>query len=587
MIISLIKNELKNIFINSSDIIKYKDKLSLYLNIFIQILVNIVISIIFSLISFFIFNKYKEYSINESNLTKIFYILIIAILSIFYIIITINTLSKIIYKNNEKKLFLPLPISLKNRYISKLLAVYIKLISDYSLMFFSISLALLFTLFKSNLNNSLIYLSIFFSTLISLFLPFFIIGISFIFVRINVKVNEIIKSKNILTSIITLFLIILIGLIYYFLLTILIKLMGDDSLNILFSGQNIIFLGKLVNYLYPFNFIYEAISFSSFSILNLFIFIFIFIISFLLIILFSYFNNYCYKKDNIYLDLNNNKKKYQNNNKKEYKFYSFPLLIKEFISSLRNGEHYYSYISLIIIIPLFSILFILFINNIFNIYSSFFIKDPSYLYSLNLPYFIALLIYNFPSYKLLIIVAFISFFISMMFSFNLSLFKNEESSFLIYLSFPLNINYIVISKLIFLLSSLFISLIILSLGLTIFNVLSFIESIILLIFTFIFTLSSIFYSFSYNLKDLKKDESLSNSLLSLIFLIIYILSSILLIIIFTSLDQNITYENLEIYTFLITLILFILLFIYTIYLFKKNLKRFEIKIKSNGVRILK
>lgn len=578
MIISLIKNELKNIFINSSDIIKYKDKLSLYLNIFIQILVNIVISIIFSLISFFIFNKYKEYSINESNLTKIFYILIIAILSIFYIIITINTLSKIIYKNNEKKLFLPLPISLKNRYISKLLAVYIKLISDYSLIFFSISLALIFTLFTS-LNNSLIYLSIFFSFLISLFLPIFIIGISFIFVRINVKVNEIIKSKNILTSIITLFLIILIGLIYYFLLTILIKLMGDDSLNILFSGQNIIFLGKLVNYLYPFNFIYEAISFSSFSILNLFIFIFIFIISFLLIILFSYFNNYCYKKDNIYLDLNNNKKK--------YKFYSFPLLIKEFISSLRNGEHYYSYISLIIIIPLFSILFILFINNIFNIYSSFFIKDPSYLYSLDLPYFIALLIYNFPSYKLLIIVAFISFFISMMFSFNLSLFKNEESSFLIYLSFPLNINYIVISKLIFLLSSLFISLIILSLGLTIFNVLSFIESIILLIFTFIFTLSSIFYSFSYNLKDLKKDESLSNSLLSLIFLIIYILSSILLIIIFTSLDQNITYENLEIYTFLITLILFILLFIYTIYLFKKNLKRFEIKIKSNGVRILK
>ena len=82
MIISLIKNELKNIFINSSDIIKYKDKLSLYLNIFIQILVNIVISIIFSLISFFIFNKYKEYSINEYNLTKIFYILIIAILSI-------------------------------------------------------------------------------------------------------------------------------------------------------------------------------------------------------------------------------------------------------------------------------------------------------------------------------------------------------------------------------------------------------------------------------------------------------------------------------------------------------------------------
>ncbi len=586
MIISLIKNELKNIFINSSDIIKYKDKLSLYLNIFIQILVNIVISIIFSLISFFIFNKYKEYSINEYNLTKIFYILIIAILSIFYIFITINTLSKIIYKNNEKKLFLPLPISLKNRYISKLLAVYIKLISDYSLIFFSISLALIFTLFTS-LNNSLIYLSIFFSFLISLFLPTLIIGISFIFVRINVKVNEIIKSKNILTSIITLFLIILIGLIYYFLLTILIKLMGDDSLNILFSGQNIIFLGKLVNYLYPFNFIYEAISFSSFSILNLFIFIFIFIISFLLIILFSYFNNYCYKKDNIYLDLNNNKKKYQNNNKKEYKFYSFPLLIKEFISSLRNGEHYYSYISLIIIIPLFSILFILFINNIFKIYSSFFIKDPSYLYSLDLPYFIALLIYNFPSYKLLIIVAFISFFISMMFSFNLSLFKNEESSFLIYLSFPLNINYIVISKLIFLLSSLFISLIILFLGLTIFNILSFIESIILLIFTFIFTLSSIFYSFSYNLKDLKKDESLSNSLLSLIFLIIYILSSILLIIIFTSLDQNITYENLEIYTFLITLILFILLFIYTIYLFKKNLKRFEIKIKSNGVRILK
>ena len=529
---------------------------------------NIVLIVFISAIFYFVLIKVSNISNGTNELlgnagTSLF-ILVLFFMSLIYIFTYTSKMINLIYQDDDKFLIRPLPIKTKDIVFSKIISIYFKLFSEYG--WFLIGFFIVYGIIY-HCGPGFFILNIF----MSFIYPFFILFFSSLLSRPLRQFFVFCKNKSYLSIILSVIVALIVGIIYFYIIIGIIKIISNKEINSIFSITNLNILSNLVYFAFPIN------GFFTLSLGKPDIFLLILSLVFLslsIILTFIVINrNFLRFRSEDQKSL-----KFLNNNK-EFRFYSFPFLFKEIKRIIRSTDKIFGFFSLIVLVPFFSYLFGNLVNEVFIAFDLDSIKDIDMLVNTGIDYALAVIIANIPYYKVILSFSLLTLFTALLYSPGDDLFEGEKNSFKTIITLPKSLEKQVGNKISQGVFFSFLSILISSIILGLTGIFTRWITLMYFFFCLFFTWAGYLYSEANGIERIGEEKE---STLAVIFIL---LASVVSIVIYVLLFNAFNFKN-ETKVFLvlaIEIVIGIALLGYSIFNISHSIKRFRRRILEDGV----
>lgn len=546
---SIIKKELLSVF-RLDYISKFKQAISLIINLVLNLLVVFFIAYLYILID----GKIS----NIVGASKSVFILFVEVILFIYTLIATNNTAKVLYNTSDKYIIRVMPLKDTEIILPKLLALYCKTLFSYGIMFITI----LFTYGIINSQGVWYYiLSLLFLFTTPVIMLFIATALSYPFYLLKNFINR----HSVVQIIVMVLFISLFSLVYFGIVQLFIELIANQNVIIIFNADNMNLLSNICFYLIPSNLIVSNILLEP-SKFYITYHILLFIFSGCLI---YYIANVYYHKYLIHDE------KFKVASYRKLGIEKHPIIKKDIKLIFRNSSSGVSFVIVSLCACLYCTFLAYLVNQLFDIYGLNYISN-----SIGFAGFIKYT--YFP-----IIALLISLLLSLVFAGESQLFKREENTKSILLTIPINIKNQVLSKMTVNLVLLFIVNFLIYILILSFGILPFVEGSLLFLITLSSSFATYFLSSGSSMAISKEEAKRGNitpknvSFVYSLFipLVSFIISIFALYLFFNvNLINSISTNLIYLFVALINISLLVL----TIFYFMSRLKKYSTFISNGG-----
>lgn len=563
----IIKKEIITLF-RSDYVSKAKQVASLLVTIVLNVLLIGFIVALYSLLD----SKVSVVTIDGTSASIPLFISLVSIMVVAYTIFTMNTLSKVLFNQNDRFILRVMPLKETEIILPKLISMYFRIFVTYSLMF--LALLITFGVIHSNDPNISIRwwywpLSFVFTLITPAIILFFAVIFSYPFHLLKQFINR----HPVVQIIVSILIICCLSVIYFAVIQLFADLITNNSVSTLLSVSNLQKLNTITEFLVPMNYMIQVLcNLDKWTHFIIYIAIVLVSIGAVYFIAIGYYRLYC-KKD----------EKFSVVPKKGAKISKFPLIKKDFKLMFRNTSGSISFIVLAVLSAIFSTFLAYLTGKLFESYGlanlnpslagntdSGIVAVVSYLY--------------FP-----VVILFVTLFISIIFNSETKLFNKEKRTASVILTMPQTFKRQVISKMFLNLVLLFIVNLLVFILVSALSILPVLDALMLFIISLFITFSTFLMSVSHTLnvtKSLSATNDIAttgntNFIFSIVFPIItFLLTGALLIgAYYGNLLSLVSPTVIYLIVAVIALILLVLAFIQ----FRIRLKKFSKFLSEGGI----
>ena len=473
----IVKKEMITLF-RSDSISKVKQVAGLITTIFLNLLLVGFIVALYSLLDI----KVSDVTIDGVSASVPLFIALIAIMVIAYTLLTMNTLSKILYNQNDRFILRVMPLKETEIIIPKLGTMYLRLLFTYSLIF--LALMITFGVLHSNDPYILIKwwywpLTVVFTFLTPIIILFFAVICSYPFFLLKQLINR----HPVVQIIVSIIIITALSVIYFGVIKLFADLITNDSVSTLLSVGNLQKLNEITKFLVPINYMIKVLcNLDKWPHLLIYLAFILVSTGLVYFIALGYYRIYV-KRD----------EKFSVVPKKSAKLQKFPLFIKDFKLMFRNTSGSVSFIVLAVLSAIFSTFLAYLTGKLFES-NGLTNLNPELAGNTNNGVLAVVSYLYFP-----VIVLFVTLFISIVFSSETKLFLKEKRNVSIILTMPQTFKRQVLSKMFINLFLLFVVNLLVFILTASLEILPPLDAFILFVISLFITFSTFFMSVSHTL----------------------------------------------------------------------------------------
>ena len=484
----IVKKELISLFRNDY-MSKVKQVAGLIVSIMLNLLLIGFIVTLYSLLD----SKVSVVTIDGVSASIPLFITLISIMVVAYTLFTMNTLSKVLYNQNDRFILRVMPLKETEIIIPKLGTMYLRILFTYSLMFLALLISFGILHYDDpNIAISWWYwpLSVVFTFVTPMIILFFAVIFSYPFHLFKQFINR----HPVVQVIVSILVITALSIAYFAVIQLFADLITNNSVNTLLSVGNLQKLNAITKFLVPINYMIQVLC-NQDKWLHLLVYV-----AFILISLGSvYFIALGYYRLYVKGD-----EKFSVVPKKRAKIEKFPLISKDFKLMFRNTSGSLSFIVLAVLSAIFSTFLAYLTGKLFEAYglSS---LNPGLAGNANEGILAVVSYLYFP-----VIVLFVTLFISIIFSSKTKLFQKEKRNVSIILTMPQTFKKQIISKMFLNLCLLFIVNLLVFILTASLRILPVLDALLLFIISLFITFSTFLMSVSHTLAVTKSLSSTSD-----------------------------------------------------------------------------